>query len=480
MHDSSFAVRSGLHGSDRGDAVAAALAQAREQGLETVRVSFVDQHGILRGKVIVVDDLEGAMMNGVSITSTLLLKDTSHATVFPVWDTDAGFGGGIMTGASDLVMLPDPETFRVLPWSPHSGWILSDLYFADGGAVTLSTRQVLRQAVSRLLDAGMEMLCGLEIEFAVYRVTSANLAHHQGGKPGTPPQTTLLSHGYQYLTEQHYDRLEPVMDLLRRHAAALGLPVRTMEAEFGPSQFEMTFHPMDPMSAADNMALFRAMVKQVCEREGLHGTFMCRPGVANAMGNGWHLHQSLRDCASGRNLLVPEPGQALSPVGAKWVAGLLQHAAESCLLTTPTINGYKRYQPFALAPDRVQWGRDNRGAMIRSLCEPGNPASRLENRVGEPAANPYLYIASQLYGGLDGVERGLQPPPAVEAPYASGAEHLPRDLAAALQQFADSGFWRDTLGAEFVDYYVRLKQAEWQRFMQHVSDWEQREYFSLF
>ncbi len=480
MSQSSFAERWGLHNTDRGDAVAGVLEEAKAQNLETVRLSFVDQHGILRGKVIVVEDLSSAINDGLSITSTLLLKDTSHTTVFPVWGGNAGFGDGVMTGASDLIMLPDPSTFRVLPWSPHCGWMLCDLYDCGGKPVPLSTRQVLRQGVSRLLDAGMEMVCGLEVEFAVYRLDSPNLAHHQAGKPGQPPDTTLLSQGYQYLTEQQYDRLEGVMDLLRRHSEALRLPVRTMEAEFGPSQFEMTFQPADPISAADNMALFRSMVKQVCEREGLHATFMCRPGVPNAMGNGWHLHQSLRDSASGHNLFVPEAEAALSPVAAKWIAGLLTHARESCLLTTPTINGYKRYQPFALAPDRVQWGRDNRGAMVRSLCEHGNPASRLENRVGEPAANPYLYVASQLYSGLDGVEHGLQPPSPVEAPYEGDADRLPLDLGEALQYFAASSFWRNTLGDEFVDYYTTLKRAEWRRYMHHVSDWEQREYFSLF
>ncbi len=480
MSEPGFATRCGLNDDARASVLSSVMECVREKGLETVRISFADQHGILRGKVILSDGLAEAMENGVAITSTLLLKDTSHATVFPVWDENAGFGPGILTGASDLVMVPDPGTFRLLPWSPGSGWMLADLYFRDGRPVHLSTRQILRNAVTRLLDDGMEMVCGLEVEFAVYRVTAPNLEHHHSGKPQQPPDTALLSHGYQYLTEQHYDCVETVMDLIRRHATDLGLPIRTLEVEFGPSQLEITFHPTGPMEAADRMVLFRSMVKQVCAREGLHATFMCRPGLNNAMGNGWHLHQSVRDSASGHNLFVPEPGGDLSSVAGRWVAGLLEHARESCLLTTPTINGYKRYQPFSLAPDRVQWGRDNRGAMIRSLCEPGNGASRVENRVGEPAANPYLYIASQLLSGVDGVERGLVPPDPVEAPYAADAERLPADLSEALRTFTGSGFWRDTLGAEFVDYYAHIKRAEWQRYMESVSDWEHREYFSLF
>ncbi len=468
----------------RGDAWTAAIARVLESvqqhSLETVRISFADQHGILRGKVVMADDLPDLLEHGVPVTSSLLLKDTSHTTVFPIWNEDAGFGAGWLTGASDLWMMPAPDTFRVLPWSSASGWMLADLCYPDGSPVEISTRQILRQAVARLQDAGMEMVCGLEVEFAVYRVTSPNLEHRHSGKPQQPPDTALIAHGYQYLTEQHYDRLESVMTLIRRHAQALELPVRTLEAEFGPSQLEVTFHPTSPLEAADQMVLFRSMVKQVCARESLHATFMCRPGVHNAMGNGWHFHQSIRDAASGHNLFVPDPGSDLSSMASRWVAGLLEHAVESCLLTTPTINGYKRYQPFTLAPDRVQWGRDNRGVMIRSLCAPDYTASRVENRIGDSAANPYLYIASQLFSGVDGVERRLVPPRPVETPYTSDAVQLPTDLAEALKHFSDSGFWRDTLGAGFVDYFTQIKRAEWNRYMQSVSDWEHREYFSLF
>lgn len=456
------------------------IERVRNKALESIRISFVDQHGILRGKVIVADDLEQALEKGISMTSTLLLKDTSHSTVFPVWQADAGFGKGLMTGASDLLMMPDPSTFRVLPWAERTGWMLGDLYDADGEPLPLSTRYLLQQAVQKLEARGLDFVCGLEVEFYVYRLDDANLEHRHSGRPQDPPETSLLSHGFQYLTEQHYDQIEPVMNLIRTNAVALGLPVRSMEAEFGPSQFEMTFHPDGAMQTADHMVLFRSMVKQVCRRHGYHATFMCRPKLQNAMGNGWHLHQSVVDKATGENLFTPGPGAQLSETGAQWIAGILEHAEESCLLSTPTINGYKRYQPFALAPDRIQWGQDNRGAMLRSLCSPANPASRIENRVGEPAANPYLYIASQILSGLDGLECKRMPPPAVESPYDTASKKLPVSLLDALVAFESSEFYRHQLGDAFVDYYAHIKRAEWQRFLQTVSEWEQREYFSLF
>ncbi len=475
-----FAERHGLLSDAARAEAEAVLARVAEEQLEVVRVSFVDQHGVLRGKTILADGLAGAFGNGISMTSTLLLKDTSHRTVFPVWQGDAGFGAGRMTGASDVVMLPDPASFRRLPWSPHSGWLLGDLYQTDGRPLGLSTRGLLRDALGRLAAAGYDFVSGLEVEFHVLRVTDPRLAPEDGGQPERPPETELVSHGHQYLTEERYDRLETVFDLVRRNAVALGLPMRSLEAEFGPSQCEVTFHPAGGLASADNMVLFRSMAKQVCRRHGFHATFMCRPRFPDAMASGWHLHQSVVERGSGRNLFVPEPGEAISTLGRQWIAGLLEHAAESCLLSTPTINGYKRYRPFSLAPDRVQWGRDNRGAMIRALAAPGDPASRIENRVGEPAANPYLYLASQVLSGLDGIERGLEAPAPVETPYDSDARVLPGNLGAALEAFRASRFYRAQLGESFVDYLSTIKQAEWQRYLASVSEWEEREYFSLF
>ncbi|MFD2238081.1 glutamine synthetase family protein [Aureimonas populi] len=461
-------------------AAAEVMRRVRAEGIETIRLSFADQHGILRGKTIVAEALEAAFRGGMAMTSTLLLKDTSHRTVFPVWENDIGFGKGTLTGAGDVMIVPDPSTFRVLPWSPHSGWMLCDLRWKHGGEMPFCVRSILRRAVDRLAARNLAMVCGLEFEFYALRVERANLAHADAGLPARPPETSLITHGYQYLTEAKYDALEEVMDDLRRAAQALGLPVRSMEAEFGPSQIEFTFRPDGPLAQADNTVLFRSMVKQLCQRKGLHATFMCRPKIENAVPSGWHMHQSVVDIGTGRNLMMPQSAGQPSRVAGQWIAGLLEHAAESCLLSTPTVNGYKRYQPFQLAPDRVQWGRDNKGAMIRALMEPGDPASRVENRVAEPTANPYLFIASQILCGLDGIQRDLAPPPPVENPYANGAMSLPRSLIAALERFDASDFYREALGADFCSYLSRIKHAEWDRYLMTVSEWEQSEYFSLF
>ena len=455
------------------------LKRIAEHNLEVVRVSFVDQHGLLRGKTIAADALASCFKNGVAMTSTLLLKDTSHRTVFPIWKSDAGFGEGNMTGASNVVMVPDPTSFKILPWAPNNGWMLCDLYNSDGSANAFSTRGLLANAIQSLADTGRQFIAGLEVEFYVFRVLDTLLDLEHAGQPGPPPKVGLMSQGYQYLTEDIYDQLEDVFALIRQNARALDLPLRSFEVEFGPSQCEVTMEPQPAMQQADAMILFRSMVKQVCRRNGLHATFMCRPRFDTAMASGWHLHQSVVDTQSGRNLFMPDAGE-LSETGLQWVAGLLEHARESCLLSTPTINGYKRYREFSLAPDRIQWGRDNRGAMIRSLSAVGDPASRVENRIGEPAANPYLYMASQILSGLDGIQCKLTAPAPVANPYDSDAERLPGTFLQALECFRESGFYRQALGNHFVDYYATIKQAEWDRFMATVTEWEEREYLSLF
>jgi glutamine synthetase len=441
-------------------------------GLKTVRFSFADQHGVLRGKTLAVSEVPAALERGVTVTSTLLLKDTSHRTVFPAFTPGAGIGIPEMECAADLLMRPDAETFRVLPWAPGTGWVLCELSYQDGRPVPFDTRRILRTALDTLKPH--ELMCGLEIEFHVFRVRDANLQPADAGQPGTPPDVELLTAGYQYLTEQRFDQIDPVMKLLRENLEGLGLPLRSFEVEYGPSQFEITLGVLPGLAAADAMLLFRSAVKQIARRHGYHATFMCRPKLPNVMSSGWHLHQSLS--REGRNVFVSGKDE-LSETGKHYLAGLLAHARGACALSTPTLNGYKRYRPYSLAPDRLVWGRENRGALLRVI---GHPATHVENRIGEPAANPYLYLASQIYSGLDGMARKLPLPPSAETPYEAKADPLPRTLEEALQALRADATLKKGLGETFVDYYCRIKEAEIARFNSEVSEWEHREYFELF
>jgi glutamine synthetase len=477
-----LAEKAGLWTDDRQAAAREAERRIQAGELTVVRLSFADQHGILRGKTLVASETAAAMKGGVGFSATMLLKDTSHRTAFPVWGPGGAFGAKEWEGAADVMMLPDPTTFRVLPWAPHTGWMLCDIVFADGRPVPLSTRHIHRQALAALADAGYDFFAGLEVELHLFKLEKSALDLDdagQPGQPGRPPEVSLLNQGYQYLTEQRYDAMDPIMEILRANIAGLGLPLRSLEIEFGPSQIEFTFRAGTGLEPADAMVLFRSATKQVAQRHGYHATFMCRPRLPNAMSSGWHLHQSLKDRKTGANAFA-DAKELLSPVGMSYMAGLLDHARAAAAFSTPTLNGYKRYRPFSLAPDRAIWARDNRGVMVRVLGGPGDPATHLENRVGEPAANPYLYMASQIVCGLDGLKRQADPGPSADTPYEAKAPPLPRTLDEALAALSDNKVLRAGFGDFFVDYYLKLKQAEIDRFNLEVSDWEQREYFSTF
>lgn len=455
--------------------------RAGSGGLKVVRLVFADQHGLLRGKTVTASEVATVLRDGTGIASSLLAKDTSGRTVFPLFTKETPLGLPELRGAADMVMVPDPLTFRMLPWSPGTGWLLCDLRFTSGAPVPLCTRGLLRSVLDQ--TGGLTYRTGLEVEFHLFRLDDPRLGAADLGQPGAAPEVGMLNHGYQYLSELRYDELDPVLDVLRAHIEELGLPLRSLEVEFGPSQVEITLRPADGLDTADAMVLLRSAVKQVAARHGHHATFMCRPHLPGVFSSGWHLHQSvLRD---GVGVFAPEPGAAaadgtgLSPYGSAFLGGLLRHARATSAFSTPTLNGFKRFRSLSLAPDRAVWGRDNRGAMVRVLGDDPS-ATRLENRIGEPAANPYLYLASQLAAGLDGVAGGLDPGPAADEPYATRAEPLPRSLGEALDALEADQVLGDRLGKDFVAYYTSVKRAEIARFAQEVTDWEQREYFRVF
>ena len=469
----SFAARHGAWTAEQQDVAGAVEARIGEAGLGVVRLAFVDAHGVLRGKTLVAEEAVRVLRQGANATTTLLMKDLSGKTAFPVFAAEGGFGLPALHGAADMVMLPDPATFRVLPWAPHTGWLLCDLYLPDGQPMPLSTRALMARQVAALAGRGLRFVAGVEIECHILR---------QGGEPsadGRPAAPGLLNPGYQYLTELRYDALDPLLETLRATLQALDLPLRTMEVEFGPSQVELTFGPATGLLPADQLILVRSAVKQTCQRHGAVASFMCRPRLPNVVSSGWHLHQSLRNEA-GDNVFVPAAtGAPLSLLGQAYLAGLLDHAAGCCAFTTPTINGYKRYRPFTNAPTRACWAADNRGVMVRVLGGASDPATRLENRAGEPGANPYLAMAAQIAAGLDGIDRGLDPGPPSHAPYEGSAPMLPRSLPEALAALQADACLAAAFGPFFIDYFVRLKQAEIDRFHADVTEWEHSEYFDL-
>ena len=464
------------------------------RGIERVRVAWCDAHGLLRGKTLMPKVALASLDDGIGMVSTLLLKDTSDRTAFKVFEP-----GGVadLPGfefAGNLMLLPDPESFRELPWSPGTGWLRAQAWMQDGRPVELETRRVLQRALERLAALGYGLKCGLEVEFHIYRIESTQdqLDPAQAAWPGPVPAVSMIHPGYGLLDEAWFDMAEAPLRIVQRTAEAMGLPLSSLEIELGPSQVEAVFEATDALTAADNMVVFRSAVRQALRRAGYHATFMCRPPFPNIMSSGWHLHQSLTRSDSGLNAMLRDrpaegagprdAGATLSEVGEHYLAGLLEHARGAAVFCTPTSNGFGRFRPNALAPQAVVWGRDNRGAMLRVIGQCGENATRIENRVGEPAANPYLYLASQIHAGIDGIERKLRAPQATDSPYDPGHPLLPTTLPEALAALDDDGALRSAFGAPFVDYYLRLKQLEADRHARAESaeDFERREYFSRF
>ena len=463
------------------------------QRLRTVRLAVADQHGILRARALSPEAAVAAMSNGLDFSGAIYSLDTGNNVFVPPFAAGGGFGIAEFTGFPDIVLVPDPRTFHVLPWADRTGWLLCDAYFANGQPVPLDGRGLLRRQLAALDELGYEFTVGLEIEFSIFTPANAPLAPEHAGFTPVPPAVSVFERGYQFLSETRLDSMAGTLNAIRDALWQLGLPPRSMEDEWGPGQVEMTFAPMKGLAAADAAVLFRSAVKQVCQRRGLLATFMCRPGLPNITSSGWHLHQSLTWRNGGGNAFASE-AQALSAVGLSYVAGLLEHAVPSLPFAAPTVNGYKRFRPYSFAPDRVAWAIENRGALVRVQGAPGDAGAHVEYRAGEPAANPYLYLAASLAAGMDGVRRELTPPPAIEAdPYAAaGLVALPNSLAAAVKALDGDSFYRGAFGDTLVDYLVTMKRAEIGRYEaaladavqsdspDDVTDWEMREYFEFF
>ena len=486
----SFVERYGLWSDAQARAAAAVDRAISRNKLELVRFSFPDQHGVLRGKTLIAAEAVRAMRSGVTMTSTLLAKDTSHFTVFPVFEEGAGLGIAEMGGAGNFIMVADPATFHVLPWANNTGWLLCDCYFSNGRPVPIATRRLYRDALAKLAAAGFDYFAGLEVEFHLFKIEDLRLSSETLAWPHEPPAVSHTTHGYQYLTEGRFDQVAPIMDVLRKTVVALGLPLQSLEVEFGPSQYEFTFAPQIGMAAADAMVLLRSALKQTARRHGYLASLMCRPRLPNALASGWHLHQSLIERKTRANAFVSrEKEEVLSPLGRNFLAGLLANARAAACFATPTLNGYKRYHGVnTMAPVQAVWAQDNRGAMVRVMGAPGDRATHLENRTGEPLANPYLYMTSQIYAGLDGVARRLDPGPSADAPYRLSAEPLPATLAEAVAALRENACFRSGFGEPFVRYYAHIKEAEIARARKaggatcaptEVTEWEQREYFDM-
>lgn len=473
---------------------AAERLQRESLEVEFVRVGFGDPHGIVRSKVLTVSAFRDALSGGLDMSPGPLIFDSGHALPNDIFEAGGGLGLPELAGAGDFVLVPDPLTYRTMNIAGIPiGVVLGDEYLRDGPPHPLSSRRVLHNMLEQSAAANHHHVIGLEFEFYLFRLLDPNNRGSVGGfgAQGTSPAVEVVNAGYQFNSDLLILDLLPVLaPACRMLRDELKLPLRSIEHESGPGQIEMTFDPMDALSAADSMLLARTNVKGALLQQGYLASFMTAPGLAGADPSGWHLHQSLTD-GDGRNLFTSASNELLSPLGTSYVAGLLDHGRAATALAIPTVNGYRRLAPEnILSPDRLVWSHENRGALVRVVGEPGDQSSHVENRIGEPAANPYLYIASQCAAGLDGINcKGVGP--AAENPHDPREAPVPSDLGDALESLRASRFFRNLVGDLLFDNLLALKQSEWNRYTtrqngqltkdtEGVSSWENNEYLMMF
>jgi glutamine synthetase len=445
--------------------------------IDLVRLVFCDPHGLARSKTLTADAFRAVLRNGMDFSPGPFVFDTGHAVAVDFLG-DPAIGVAEIAGAGDFVVIPDPRTCQLLRHEgPRTAWVLGDEFLRDGSRHPLSSRDVLRRVCARYAGQRLTPVIGLEVEWYLTRRLPGPMgnAGNGFGSQGRAPDVIAMNAGYQFNLDSAYASVAPVTDPLALRLLELGLPLRSMEHESGPGQVETTFDPLAALDAADAMLLFRTLVKQTCARTGHHASFMALPGIDGFDPSGWHLHQSAMDSTTGRNIFSgSEFGDDLSAEGKAYVDGLLARATEYCLLSVPTVNGYRRLDPaFSLSPTRIGWAFEDRGAMLRVLG--AGAAARVENRVGEPNANPYLAIAAQLSAGLDGMLG--------TAPDGDRATTLPMSLAESVAACSAA----ELLGTPLATALTLLKRSEVDRFQAwcqrerppagQVTEWEQREYF---
>jgi glutamine synthetase len=429
------------------------------EGIDVVRVIYPDLIGTDRARDVLLDHLPSACEHGLAFCRAVY-HTTPQGNVVPV-------AGGLDAGLPDVCVRPDLSTLATLPWEPGVATCLGEVTDpATSGPAPESPRDLLRTVLARCCEQGLRPVVGPELEYFLLEPA-----------PGTAtgwrraPETT----GAVYTAGL---RADPDNHLLRtlRHLRDLGLGVVTGNHEFDGGQYEINLTHSEALDAADRAFRFKAAVKELARGEGNLATFMAKP-FGDAGGSGFHLHLSCGD-AEGRNAFDdPAGAYGLSATARHALAGILAHAPSLAALANPTVNSYKRFGPDTLAPWLIDWGLDNRSAMVRIPPERGSGA-RLELRLGDASANPYLLIAGTIAAALLGVQAGEEPPAPLEGYGYDTARSalLPTSLSAALDALEADTALTDVLGKDFTTSFLTYKRDEVERFGRYVTDWEFTEY----
>ncbi|WP_413756100.1 glutamine synthetase family protein [Streptomyces sp. MMBL 11-3] len=430
-----------------------------EAGIDVVRVAYPDLLGTDRARDVLLDHLPTACAHGLAFCRAVY-HTTPRGDVVPVT-------GGLAAGLPDLLVRPDLSTLTALPWEPGVASCLGDVTDArTGEPVPESPRDLLRTVLARCAEHGLNPVAGPELEYF--------LCASDPGAPGGWRRYSTAA-GIVYTAGL---RADPDNHLLRtlRSLRALDIGVTTGNHEFDGAQFEINLGHSGALDAADRAFRLKSAVKELARAEGRLATFMAKP-FNDAGGSGFHLHLSCTDGAGGNVFDDPSGRYGLSATAVHAVAGLLAHAPALAALLNPTVNSYKRFGPDTLAPWLIDWGLDNRSAMVRVPPERGT-GTRLELRLGDASANPYLLVAAASAAALLGVMDAEEPPAPLQGyGYDSArASLLPATLPAALDALEADSALTALLGKEFVSAYLTYKRDETGRFQRHVTDWEFAEY----
>lgn len=430
---------------------------AREHNVKFIRLWFTDILGFLKSFAITVEELEGALENGM------------------------GFDGSSIEGfaridESDMVAVPDPDTFRIVPWRPKEHNAVARMFcnIQKPGGIPFEgdPRYVLRKNLKRAADLGYTFYVGPELEFFYFEDNKGTVPLDQGG--------------YFDLTP-----LDAATDLRKDTVLALeelGIGIEYSHHEVAPSQHEIDMRYTDALTMADNVMTYRLTVKEIAMASGVYATFMPKP-VFGANGNGMHVHQSL--FKGERNAFFDKSDDYhLSDTARKYIAGLLKHAPEITSVTNQWVNSYKRLIPGYEAPIYVSWARRNRSDLVRvPEYRPGmENSTRAELRSPDPACNPYLAFSVMLAAGLEGIEKGYEiPTPVEENVYEMsqeerikrGIEVLPGSLFEAIKLTEKSEVVRKALGEHVFSAFIKNKNIEWANYSAHVSDYELNQYLPI-
>lgn len=417
-------------------------------------------------------DIFGTMKN-VAITSGQLSKALEHGCSFD----GSSIEGFVRIEESDMYLVPDLDTFEILPWGGHHGNVarmICDVYTVDGKPFEGDPRYILKKVIKEAEEMGYTFNVGPECEFFLFHTDDE-------GKP-----TTITHDNAGYFDLGHIDLGEEARRDMCIALEQMGFEIEASHHEVARGQHEIDFRYDDALTTADNIMTFKSVVKTIAQSHGLHATFMPKP-IDGINGSGMHVNMSLSK--NGKNVFCDEKDSlGLSKEAYNFIAGVLNHVKGMTLLTNPLVNSYKRLVPGYEAPVYLAWSAQNRSPLIRIPYARGE-STRVELRNPDPSCNPYLILAVCLAAGLEGIKNNLLPPKSIEKNIYEmsyeerkkfGVENLPEDLNQAIEEFKKDKFLREVLGEHTYSLYLEAKQIEWEDYRTKVHQWEVDQYLSKF